>query len=208
MKIKLIIFVLSLNLIGCLCPGAHKKTGIYNVDIKEFQQAKLYEIYTKYRADIQDNNFYTQAVVSDVISNADTLGVEFIFKSLSEKIGMNPLKFSLVSTSYACSPNTDSYTLKNKIDSVLITSDTIYNGIEAGKSLNSYFFAPTQFPKTLQQLITESNQTGGVYNGNQFNFFIATNIKPGFRGKHKLFIKIYKSNSEVIEGATTNFEWY
>lgn len=42
----------------------------------------------------------------------------------------------------------------------------------------------------------------------KFSLFLATNIKSGISTNHKFYIKVYKSNSEVIEGETSLFAWY
>lgn len=211
MKNNILIIILSI-LSTCLtscCPGAHHKAGIYTADIQELQEVKFYRLYTYFNPNSETKSLYAESVNSDIIRNTDTLRISFEFNYLKEKIGMNTFQFSLINSAYACSPAQDMYSLKYKIDSVLITSDTIYDGIAAGNSLNALFFkSSNNSTVNLNDLITEINQEGGINSYYLFDFSIETNKKSGSMDKHKLFIKLYKSNNEIISGETNPFAWY
>lgn len=123
MKRKLFIIIITFFIASCICPGAHRKAGIYEVDIKELNDVKFYKIYTYYfyEKDYTRGGYTVEPNISNVITNADTLGISFNFNLLSNKIGFNSTGFSLINSAYACSIGGDVSTFKYKIDSVLIT---------------------------------------------------------------------------------------
>lgn len=202
MRQKLLILFISFYAVGCLCPGKNRKAGIYEVDIISFTEAKLYNVYSTY--------LDTSPITTDAIDNVDTLGISFNFTTTTQRIAKSNSNFSLINTAYACSSSTDSYSSKIKIDSIIITSDTIYNGINAGASLNALFRYKLLYSiyYNVNGLINTLNSPGNFSDDIFSNIFIMTDIKPDFNTKHKLFIKIYKANSEVIEGETIPFAWY
>ncbi len=205
-KDKFIIVILSFSVLGCGCPGVgHDKSGIYKVDIKSYDTTRMYNVYAVF-SEYNNKSFNKVPIASNLIRNVDTLEIHFTFEALGERIAVTR-GFSLINTAFACSPIGDAFTLKYKIDSVIITSDTIYNGIEKGQSLNALFFKPTQ-NGNIDDIVTELNGEGALSSSYYFNFNVATDKKSGIYTDNELFIKIYKSNGEIVEGSTGKFKWY
>jgi hypothetical protein len=210
MRQKLLILFISFYTVGCLCPRKNK-IGTYEVDIISFTEAKFYSIYTAYNSSIDYNSHYVIPVTTDKISNIDTLGISFDFNITSRLLVANSRGFNLINTAYACSRPSRDYVPKTKIDSIIITSDTIYNGINPGASLNALFKSSLtngygnylDVNNLIANLNSSINSSYIMYS----QMFFITDIKPDFNTKHRLFIKIYKANNEVIEGETIPFAW-
>ncbi len=205
MKSKLIILIILFCVSSC-CPGGHRKAGIYLIDIKELNDVTFFDIQSV-------SNEYTTyldktVVESNRLYNTDTLGIYFQFNTLSEKIGMTKFNFSLLNSAYACSPATDMVSLKNKIDSIQITSDTTYAEIEKGNSLTHFFFyIERNTNANIQDYIASINSNEILESAQTFNFYISTHKKPGIIRNQQLFLTIYKHNGEIITGSTGRFIW-
>lgn len=204
MKNLLIILLLSLYAMSCDPP----RSGVYLVDIQSYDTTYMYNVYAVQNEYTGNANLQSIPVTSKLIRNVDTLEIHFVFNTTREKIAAAPA-FSLINTAYAYSPNPDVLTLKHKIDSVHITSDTVYNGMEKGQPLNAFFFlVQRNLRGGMQELIDQLNGEGALYSSFNFDFTIATDKKSGISTDQELFIKVYKSNGEVIEGSTGKFKWY
>lgn len=211
MRNKLLILFISFYAVGCLCPKNVRNGNFYEVDLVSFKDAKFYNIYTTYDSINNFNILNTTPLTTGVINNIDTLGISFNFNTTIRRIALNYGSFNLINTAYACKQAYDGYTLKYKIDSISIISDTIYNGINAGVSLNTLFKYNASYSGNyygINKLIEELNSSSNFRDDIFSNIFLITDIKPDFNTKHKLFIKIYKANSEIIEGETIPFAWY
>jgi hypothetical protein len=95
--------------------------------------------------------------------------------------------------------------LKNEIDSILITSDSVYNNISANTALNSLFTV-----KESNNSFTTLDSYKSVLNNSSYllpNSSFITTIKPNNTRGHIFNVKFKFTNGKVIEAKTKRIFW-
>lgn len=116
----------------------------------------------------------------------------------------------LVTSAYACSCQGCGYDgLKSKIKSITITSDSAYNGIAAGSSLNDNFKAININASGVLDYITIDSMRKYInttpYVG---NIPIVTGVKPTDFHGHKFTMTIQTEDNKTVMTTTKRINWF
>ncbi|MBL7762578.1 MAG: hypothetical protein JNL23_04050 [Chitinophagaceae bacterium] len=121
----------------------------------------------------------------------------------------NPFS-GFVSSAYACDCKGCGYDgLKSKIKSITITSDSIYNGVAAGSSLNDNFKAVSINANNVLEYITIDSLRKYIntvtYVG---NIPIVTGVKPTDFHGHKFTFTIQTEDNKTVMVTTKRINWF
>ena len=139
-----------------------------------------------------------------IVTHADTVYLDYSFDVHCVAIQKNPFA-AFVNLSYACKcDECGSMGLKDSIVSLNITSDTTYNGIEPGSSLNAFFKVVYSLSDTIS---VDSLKT--YVNTNRSRMYaerMFTTTKPGNDKGHIFVLHIvFAGGREVFISSKTIF---
>ena len=117
---------------------------------------------------------------------------------------------NLVSSAYACSCQGCGYEgVKSKIKSITVTSDSAFNGIAAGSSLNNNFKAVNINTNNVLEYITIDSMRNYIntlsYVG---NIPIVTGVKPTDFHGHKFTLTIQTEDNKTVKATTKMINWF
>lgn len=145
------------------------------------------------------------------ITTVDSVFLNYSFVNNCIAKAENPFAF-LVNQTYACTCESCGLNgLKNKIDSIDITSDSTYNGLAANKSLKQFFKVGSS---TLP--ITSSNTYGldslkTIINTNADGYVtdktLFTTTKPSNSFRHAFKLRIVFVGGKKLEVITNRIRW-
>ncbi len=145
------------------------------------------------------------------ITMVDSVFINYSFVNNCVAKAENPFAF-LVNQTYACKCESCGLSgLKNKIDSIDITSDSTYNGIAPNKSLKQFFKVGPTFSTINSgntygidslKTIINSNTNGYVSDKNLF-----TTTKPGNSFRHAFKLRIVFVGGKKLEVITNRIRW-
>ncbi len=163
------------------------------------------------KINVTTNGSAKAIIDTGVITTVDSVFINYIFVNDCVAKEENPFSF-LVNQTYACSCESCGLSgLKNKIDTLDITSDSTYNGIAPNKSLKQFFkIGPSASPLSINNVygldslktILNSNKDG--YAGDK-TFFTTT--KPGNSLGHAFKLKIVFVGGKKLEVKTNRIRW-
>jgi hypothetical protein len=132
----------------------------------------------------------------DTIRNADSL---YLLANMDIKnvAALQPY-FSLTATAFACTSPSSIYVMKYAIDSIVINSNQVYNGMPAGTNL--YY----TIVENAQGYIDILNNSVSFNNANLLFKIVHA---PTDNYTHQLTLKVYKHNSTVVERTLKTFTW-
>lgn len=113
----------------------------------------------------------------------------------------------LVNSAYACKCNECGRGgLKNKLTSIEITSDNVFNGIAANGSLKSFFMVKDYYSNTgysIDSLISIFNKK----DKSVYTYSLFTKTKPGNTAGHKLKLTMSFANSTAVTVVANPIIW-
>ena len=148
-----------------------------------------------------------QIIDNGVAITVDTVYLNYSFIPNCVVKAKKNLSF-LVNTAYACSCiGCGDKGLKNKLNSIEITSDNVFNGIAANNSLNSFFKVQKDFYSnteySIDSLVSNFNKEGNM----RGDFSVFTKRKPGNTAGHKLKLTMRFANSTTVEVTANPIIW-
>lgn len=184
-----IVFILLLAGFIPLSCCKNEGNSFYNMDINKINSIHYLSYLNLYDSIATQTDF-------DTIKNTDSLFL-LVNMDLKEIASLKP-SFSFTNTAYACKQGTTSYSLKYKIDSIVLSSNTIYNGVAAGRNL---FYTIVE---NAQNYVQEINNSPAFNNA---NLLFKIKQKPTDNHTHQLTLKIYKDNDSITEKSIKTFTW-
>lgn len=169
--------------------------------------------------DVTDQYYEVQAVAvnplgssGQVIDNGIPITVDTVYLNYSLipncVAHAKPNLSFLVNTATACScRGCGDKGLKNKMTSLVITSDNDFNGIAANSPLNNFFRVQKDYTSntdySIDSLVNYFNRNDGM----RSNFTLFTKNKPGNTAGHKLKLTMNFVNSSTVTVLTNPLTW-
>lgn len=222
--LRYILIVVVLGFLPLACDNCDNNfLGKYKFEINAIESIRP-DIYP-----YDSTRLYAGDSITDSIIRSPYLVFDLILRVTDEKIASIYNKSDLFTySSFALSKqqcyDLKNYNIQNKIDSIVIRSDSSFNNLAAGSNLNSYFKVYPQFQEplkdsTFNQLVTYLNTEFEIKNVQCYNDTLANNScriqnstlylrlylnqRPTGGNNHRFSIYLYKSNGDVLIKTTT-----
>lgn len=148
-----------------------------------------------------------QIIDTGVAITADTVYLNYSLIPVCVAMQKNNFSF-LANTAYACSCiGCGDKGLKSKLSSIEITSDNIFNGIAAYKSLNTFFEVQKDYYLNDNYSIDSLVKIFNAESSMRSYFSIFTTTKPGNAVEHKFKMTMRFADSTTVEVAANPIVW-
>ena len=163
------------------------------------------------KINVTTNGSAKAIIDTGAITTVDSVFINYSFVNNCIAKVDNPFAF-LVNQTYACKCESCGLDgLKNKIDSIDITSDSAYNGIAANKSLKQFFKVAPNVSQTSSNNIYGLDSLKTIINSNKDGYAsdktFFTTTKPGNSLRHAFKLRIVFVGGKKLEAITKRIRW-